>query len=533
MEQTNGFFYLMHKLDGTYLKLIPNRLGGTRIKIDEITEYLAAKRILDYDKITVMKALNGLDAPKEVKLTEQAVMPEQENVLITISSDALRVIARFYPPSDKGKLMNRSDIISTAVSYGMRFGLIDKVIDEFLANRVYCTDIEIAKAMLPVDGSSASIRYYFNNVVTRKPKMNEDGTVDFHQLELINHVKVGDVLAELIPMNPGKPGIDVTGRLIKQKAVHNCSLRHGPKIHVSEDGLRLISEVNGHVYLSGDKVTVSDVYEIKSDIDLGTGDIDYSGSVTIKGNVRTGFTVRAKGTIFVEGVVEGATLISDAGIVLSRGMQGMNRGKLITNGDVVAKFIENATVECDGCLTAEAILHSKVYAGKEINVTGRKGFVTGGELHSGVEIHVKTAGSTMGTNTVLEVGVDPKIVIEYHKLEKAISDSNKEIYKLNQILDLFKKKYNGQIPADKLITYHVTKETYDKYQTELEATTERFNYLASIIDQNQGGSIIVDKTVYSGCKVVIANVVYYVRQEMYCKRFVKDDVDIKVYDHTV
>lgn len=533
MEQMNGFFYLMHKLDGTYLKLIPNQLGGTRIKIDEITEYLAAKRVFDYNKTAIMTTLNRMEGPTEVKLLNESIMPEQETMMVSVSSDCLTVTARFYPPSDQGKLMTKNDIISTAVSNGMKFGLLEDVVDEFIKNRVYCTDLVIAKALMPVEGKSASIRYYFNNKVTRKPKMNEDGTVDFHQLELINHVKANDILAELIPMESGKPGIDVTGKLIKQKPVNNCVLRHSAKIHVSEDGLKLISDVDGHVYLVGDKVTVSDMYEIKSDIDLTTGDIEYSGSVSIRGNVRTGFTVRAKGTIFVEGVVEGATLISDAGIVLSRGMQGMNRGKLITGGDVVAKFIENATVECEGSVTAEAILHSKVYAGKEIIVTGRKGFVTGGELHSGTEIHVKSAGSTMGTNTVLEVGVDPKIIMEYHNMEKTMEECNKEVYKLNQILELFQKKYNGQIPTDKLITYHVTKETYDKALVKMENVMERYEYLAGVIDQNDGGSIIVDKTIYSGCKIVISNIVFYVRQEMYCKRFVKDGVDIKIYDHTV
>lgn len=533
MEQTNGYFYLMHKNDGTYLKLIPNRPGGSRIKIDDVKEYLVAKRITEYDQIAILTAVNNLIEPSEIKLNDQSILPEMEYLKISFSADGLTAMARFYPPSDRGNLMNRNDIISSAVSYGLKFGLLDQVLDEFLINRVYCTDIVIAKGMLPVEGTDAKIDYFFNTVITRKPKMNEDGSVDFHQLELINHINTGDVLAKLTPMNPGKPGLDVCGRIIRQKPVHNRMLKHGAKTHLTDDGLQLISEVNGHVYLSGDKIMVSDVYEIRSDIDLATGDVDYLGSVMIRGNVRTGFTVRCKGTIFVEGVVEGATLIADGGIVLSRGMQGMNRGKLITNGDVVAKFIENATVECDGSVTAEAILHSKIYAGKEINVTGKRGLVTGGELHSGVEIRVKNAGSTMGTNTVLEVGVDPKTVIEYHKLEKAIQDKNNEIYKLNQLIELFHKKYPQQIPQDKLLTYATTKRTYEISRSELENSMERFNYLESLINNNDKGSITVEKMVYSGCKIVISNVIYYVRSEMFCKRFVKEDVDIKIYDVTI
>ena len=531
MEQINGFFYLMHKSDGTYLKLIPNQLGGAKVRIDEIIEYLASKRMYDYNKTPIIYALNSLVEPTEVKITNDIILPEQESVIITISDDALRVTARFYPPSDRGALMNRNDIIGAAVAKGVKFGLNEALITEYLKKRVYCTDIVIAQALMPVEGKDAKIVYFFNTKVTRKPKMNTDGTVDFHQLELINHVKENDVLAELIPMDIGKSGIDVKGRMIKQKAVHNYVLRHGKKIRTSEDGLKLISEVNGHVYLAGDKVFVSDLYEIKSDIDLSTGDIDYNGSVSIRGNVRTGFTVRANGSIFVDGVVEGATLISDAGIILSRGMQGMNRGKLITKGDVVAKFIENATVECDGSVTAEAILHSKIYAGKEINVTGKRGFVTGGELHSATDIRVKTAGSTMGTVTVLEVGIDPQISIEFRELEKQMKEYNREIYKLKQIIDLFQRKYNGQVPADKMVTFQVTQETYEQNLIQLEKITERFEELSKLLSDNSIGNIVIDKTIYSGCKLIISNITYYVRQEMFGKRFVKDGIDIKIYDH--
>lgn len=42
------------------------------------------------------------------------------------------------------------------------------------------------------------------------------------------------------------------------------------------------------------------------------------------GNVTTGFAIKAEGDIIVNGVVEGATLVSGGNIVLKRGMQGMD-----------------------------------------------------------------------------------------------------------------------------------------------------------------------------------------------------------------
>ena len=38
--------------------------------------------------------------------------------------------------------------------------------------------------------------------------MNEDGTVDFHTLENVNHIKSGDVVAILHPEDRGDNGTD-------------------------------------------------------------------------------------------------------------------------------------------------------------------------------------------------------------------------------------------------------------------------------------------------------------------------------------
>ena len=65
-------------------------------------------------------------------------------------------------------------------------------------------------------------------------------------------------------------------------------------MEVSEDKLKLISKVDGHVTLENDKVFVSNVLELV-DVDASTGDINYSGSVMIKGNVLAGFSVKAAG----------------------------------------------------------------------------------------------------------------------------------------------------------------------------------------------------------------------------------------------
>lgn len=139
--------------------------------------------------------------------------------------------------------------------------------------------------------------------------------------------------------------MDVFGNPLNPHKIRKKTLKYGKNIRISDDKLQIFSEVSGDVKLEGDMVFVSNSYTVAADIDASTGDIVYEGNVIVNGNVRTGFSIHAKGDIQVKGVVEGASLYAGGNIVLSRGIQGMNRGLLFAEGDVLTKFIESATVK--------------------------------------------------------------------------------------------------------------------------------------------------------------------------------------------
>ena len=282
MSGRNAYFQLVLKEDGTYLKLIDAEPGGLPLGYDEITNYLIDKKIYDYDKIALGRGIATLNKVAEVKLTSAVIPPQDEFVKVTIDEDRTYAACRFYPPSTGGNLLTKDDIIAALVKAGVKYGVDDVKIAQFLKDRRYCSDYVFARATMPVQGHDAVITYHFNTDLTMKPKTNEDGSVDFHKLDIISHCNKGDLLATLTPADFGKPGIDVCGRVIKPNKVINKVLRHGNKITMSEDGLRLYSEVDGRVTLVDGRVFVSDTYEVAADVDSSTGDIDYDGNVVVK-----------------------------------------------------------------------------------------------------------------------------------------------------------------------------------------------------------------------------------------------------------
>ena len=527
----NGFFQLALKQDGTYLRLFPAVDGGQQITYDEVNNYLSDKKIYDYD----IKALgNALTVSKsemnEVKLFASTVLPETECVKVIISSDRMSAIGRFYPASSNGQLMTSKEVINSLVHAGIKYGVIDESINSFFQRRKYCKDIILAQGIKPVEGRDAFINYHFNTDNTLKPKQNEDGSVDFHQLDRISSTNAGDILATLIPSIQGKAGIDICGNPIQARKVINKILKYSKGIHLSDDGLTMYSDVSGHVILADDKVIVSNTYDILADVDASTGDIVYEGDVTVKGNVITGFSIQAKGNIIVYGVVEGALLIAGGQIILKRGMQGMNKGRMEAGGNIITKFIENAQVTAGGSITTEAILHSKVSAQDDITVGGRKGYINGGEIRSTTAINVKTAGSTMGTNTLLEVGINPGVIEEYHNVEKNINNIKSELEKLLPVLTLYKKKISSgeKLSSDKIDYVRTSTQDCIALSTELRECTNRYEQLKIEMNNNSGGSIRVENIAYPGVKIVISNVICFVRNEVHYSKFIRDRADIKI-----
>lgn len=530
MRYKNGFFQLLHKEDGTYLKLYPAVADGNSLDIDDVSEYLHRIKIDTFDIKELNDAIQKLKKePKEYKITSDTVYPENEYMKITVNKSRTRVFVKLFPPSNKGKLITRTEIMQDLEHYGIHHGIIERNIDLYLKCRQFCTAFLVAKATEPIQGKDAVITYHFDTEMSSKPTIKEDGSVDFHHIDNINHIEAGALLATLQPAELGKPGMDVTGVPIKQAKVAIKTLKHGRNIHLSDDGTQMYSDVSGHVSLTGGQVFVSNTYEVSADVSTATGDIFYDGNVHVKGNVITGFKVEAKGDIIVDGVVEGATLISDGQIVLRRGIQGMNRGVLHAKGDIVTKFIENSEVYAGGSITTDAIMHSKVSAKGDIISTGKRGLVIGGSVKSEANISVKVAGSTMGTKTFLEIGMDPALLEEYKELDKQMLDMSEEIEKNDKIVEVYAKKVKKgeKLAEDKMKQYIIAKKSIEILKDNIENAEKRSSELREKMDKHSNGRIKISDIAYPGVRISITGANYTVKSDMRRTQFVKDRALIK------
>ena len=529
MNLANGYFRLEVRADGTYLIVYPPAPGDIPCDPSEVLNYLDTYRV-DYDKIAIYNVMKTFSEKKELRITTAKVSTFDETVIMEISDNFTVVTARFYPEVEGGKKLTKEEILWLANKRGIKAGIQDDVIEQFLRERLYCTPYIIAKADPPIEGSDASVEYFFNTDLTKKPKMNEDGSVDFHQLDNLSKVEKDQVLAILTPAVHGKPGIDVLGRPIQPRKVNVLFLKQSKNARLSPDGLQLISNVNGHAVVADKQVFVSDTYEIPGNVDVATGDVEYSGNVKIAGNVNSGYKVHADGDVIVEGIVEGAEIIAGGQIVLKRGIQGMNKGVLTAGANIVAKFIESAEVRAGGFIQTESIMHSKVTAGQEVIVRGKKGFITGGIIRAGKFIEAKTAGSVMGTQTVLEVGENMNLVEEERALMAERRTVRENIDKTEKVLFFFSKKIKEreQLPKEKILQFQQLSANFKEMKNRIEEINARLEELDVMLENSTKGYVLVDDVIYPGCKVTVSNISMYVRNENKHCRLIRDGADIRV-----
>lgn len=450
-------------------------------------------------------------------------------IFVTISPDELKAFVTVYR-LEGNSVYTKDDILRALQEQQVIFGIKEDIIDHYCNNPVYDETFCAAEGIPAQNGKNGSVTYHFDTAVNKAPKMLEDGRIDYRELNLIQSVSEGQVLCTLVPPLMGKHGKTVKGKAIPAVNGRPATLPRGKNVAASEDGQTLYATTAGEVeLLDQTKVSVYTNHEVHADVDNSTGNVNFVGSVIIKGNVLSGFSVEAGGNVEVFGVVEGATIKAGGNIILRRGMQGMGKGTLIAGGDVIARYIEYSNIEAKNNIQSEAIMHSNVKCGNKLELTGRKGLLVGGVCKVGKLVVAKVIGSHMATATEVEVGVDPTIRERYRNAKDEIVSMETDIKKADQAIVLLKKLEGmGALSPEKqeILTKSVRTKVY--LSSKLEETRKEIAYLDEKLQEEGNGKIRVLNYIYPGVKVAIGTCMMYVKETLqYCTLY-RDGADIRV-----
>jgi uncharacterized protein (DUF342 family) len=143
----------------------------------------------------------------------------------------------------------------------------------------------------------------------QKKIVSEDETIDFRNINEIVTVRSGEIIATLVKGLEGKPGISISGKVIKPEVYKVLQLNAGEGCKI--DGNNIIATVDGRPDFKNNTISVNKIYEATSDVDLATGNLNFTGDIHIGANVSQGMTIKAGKSISIDGSVEGSHIISN------------------------------------------------------------------------------------------------------------------------------------------------------------------------------------------------------------------------------
>lgn len=361
---------------------------------------------------------NNLENNSENNVEVQAPVLE-----VWVSSDGMEAHLKVLS-IEKQTLLGVRTVLEKLQQEGIRNGILAQEIMDFCARGIYNTSAKVAQGLLPIAGIDGTCEFTFESERDLAPKENEDGTIDFKNLGLIHNVQMDELLCTFTPPTMGVSGKNIFAQDIDAREGKPCAVRPGKNTYLSEDGLQVYAERSGSVQCVRGIIEVDDVLNVKGDVGADTGNIDFEGTVNVKGSILEGFSVKAKCDIVVAGGVEGCALTAGGNIVVKNGINGMKKAVLQAGGDVVCKFLELGTVICGGDFCCDMALNSNVEAGKSIKMKGSRGALTGGEYVAGESILAKNIGSekSIKVNVSIDFGSEAKQQEIQDKLEELESD---------------------------------------------------------------------------------------------------------------
>lgn len=504
--------------EGALLKITPPIGNGSKATERLTVEKIERRGILDYDRSLVADAVKRADG-QSVRIGEFSYNPANDSLLsLDVDQAEMKAFMSVQQPGPGGIDQSADSIISFLKSNNVIHGIKEDVITDFEDHPRYNEKIVVAEGTSAEEGENAKIIFSFEADTSKIKLKEKNGRVDFKEMNLVQNVVEGQILAKKTPPGEGKSGRTIKGKAIPANRGNDVQIGIGKNVQLSEDGMSAKSTINGQVIIANEKINVEPIYVVQGDVNLKTGgNVIFLGAVIVKGSVDDGFKVKASGNIEVMGNVGKAELDSEGEIIVHQGITGKGGGKIRSGKSVWAKFIEHANVESEEHVVAsDGIINSHVIANKRIICQGKRATIVGGSLKAAEEIHAKTLGSIAGSETVLEVGYDPKSKEKLAQIEEKIQAIDNQLDEINLNIQTLEnlKKTKKELPEEKetFLSEQIEKKadiTGEK-QKHLEEVKEIQEYLNSL---KITGKISAGAKVFPGVRIFIKEAFLEVRND--------------------
>ncbi len=415
---------------------------------------------------SLMYTAKGMEEKRKKLLEEQKHPEKTENeevykdFSLLVSADKTEA---FILVAEKGIRIRKDRLLLSLEEKGVKTG-IDYVMLERLENQgADSNTVILATGRRPQAGADGWYEFFFDINIKKGLKLLEDGSVDYQNIKWFELVRKGDVVAKYHEPEPGNPGLNILGDEVSAKK--GRELRHltCKGVTLEPDKKTYIASTDGKIEYKGDGLEVTDIL-VQDGVTQATGNVEFNGSVYVRGEVGDGAIIRAEKDILVDGFVEGAVLEAGGDIILRKGNNGDGRGRLRAKGSIMGRLFERANVKAGKHINANYCLNSELWADGRIEIAGKNGSLAGGSAYAAQGTNAFNIGNAAGIKTGISVGGEDPFIAEINSLEDKLHSAQRELYLLKNAYADFRRKYAPEVRNSNPVYLKIEDSIYAKEQ---------------------------------------------------------------------
>ncbi|OQX92730.1 MAG: hypothetical protein B6D58_01465 [candidate division Zixibacteria bacterium 4484_95] len=399
------------------------------------------------------------------------------------------------------------------IVYGIRKEQLEKVINNTILNK----SIEVARGTFPERGKDADIEFLFDTTKSKTPVVQNDGYIDYKNLNIIRNAVVGQPLAKKVHAVRGKSGITVTGEKVEGLMGRDRALPKGKNTYISSDNPDLlVSTIDGAITFNDNVVSVERNYKLRSDVDTSTGNIEFVGNLHISGSVRAGFRIKVDGDVEIDKNIEDAEVISGGSVVAKGGFIGSGKGLIKAKNDVFIKYIGNQRIVAgNNVKIIDEAMNAQVEAGNAVYLKGEGSIIVGGQVSACNLVDVNSIGSEMGIRTLVRVGYDKILMEKYTNVKTEVNSLQNDKAKIGkEVKTLLGLKKDDELNEEQRLLLLQLKKKQAEISKKIEEMEGKGNELLTEIQENKIAKIVVRGNIYPGTTIQIGILKKEIPQEL-------------------
>ena len=401
------------------------------------------------------------------------------------------------------------EISDSKVAYGVDKKSITQLITDYqkTTKKFVSLSAIVAKGLPPVPSKDGYVEILVDPA--KKVNIQEDGSADFRNISIFRNIKKGDVLAKKHPPTVGKNGIDVFNRVVTPEQPKEGSIEHGETIQFQPNSNEYIALTSGVFEEKENWINVNQLLKIDSNVGLETGNIDYDGDIRIAGNIQRGTSVRARGGIIVDGIIESGEVRAENTISAKLGINTKREGKVYSEGEIITNYIESSNIFAhQDIFVGKSILWSNVISLKDLILSSPSSTITNSELCVYGNIEVGILGKPSGDNVKIIIGKHYFNSEKYHEVKEKHLEIKREFYKKLEKVKELKTRIHSVRNRLTRAQIDKIKKDFNDYK-EISKKKERFqedekNYRANMYNP-QPVKITVKSILYPGLEIEYRN----------------------------